>query len=142
MIISSYGLLNLVLLLVTTALLLVGRYERKSRGKTILHATIMTTALVLTIASVLLIMVPSLNTASGAIVAGDDWRFAFMFVHHLIGLLALLMASVLAFSWLLRGRKPNSCLGRPKNKRLIMRTTFSLWLLSLIMGIALYVAFL
>jgi uncharacterized membrane protein YozB (DUF420 family) len=52
------------------------------------------------------------------------------------------MAALLAGSWILRGRKPDSCLGRPKNKRLIMRITFSVWILSLVFGIGLYLAFL
>lgn len=142
MIISSFGFYNLILLVVTAALLLVGRYTMKSRRKTIPHAAIMTTAWALTFVSVLVIMVPSLTTASSAIVAGDDWRFPFMFVHHLVGLFALIMASTLALSWLLRGRKPNSCLGKPENKRMIMQATFYLWLLSLTLGILLWGVFL
>ena len=142
MIISSLGYYNLILLVVTAALLLVGRYTMKNRRKTIPHAAIMTAAWVLTVVSVLVIMVPATTTASSAIVAGDDWRFQFLFVHHLVGLFALIVASVLALSWLLRGRKPNSCLGKPRNKRPIMQLTFYLWLLSLVLGILLWGVFL
>lgn len=141
MIASSFGFFNLVLLVITTALLLFGMYEMKYRQRTTPHAAIMSVAWLLTVASVLFVMVPSLTDASSAIVAGSDWRFTLMFVHHILGLFALIVATALAGSWLLRGRKPNSCLGKPKNKRLIMRTTFSLWLLSMVLGIVLWFAF-
>ncbi len=141
MIISSLGFYNLILLIVTTALLLVGAYAMKYKRKTIPHAAIMTVAWVLTVISVLVVMVPSTIAATPVIAEGDDWRFIFLFVHHLVGLVAVIAASVLALSWLIRGRRPNSCLGKPKNKKLIMLGTFYLWLLSLILGLLLWDVF-
>jgi uncharacterized membrane protein YozB (DUF420 family) len=142
MIISPLGFFNLALMIVTLGLVLLGVYMKRVGKRTVLHATIMTTALVLTIVSVLLIMVPSLTVVVQNDLEAADWRYGLLLAHHLIGLLALGMAALLAGSWILRGRKPDSCLGRPKNKRLIMRITFSVWVLSLVFGIGLYLAFL
>lgn len=130
--------MNLVIMVVTLGPVLLGSYEKRYGRRTISHATIMTAALVLTVISVLLIMVPSLTVVLQNDLEAEDRRYALPLLHHLVGLFALGMATLLAGSWLLRGRKPDGCLGKPKNKRLIMRTTFALWLLTLLGGIALY----
>jgi len=142
MIVSPLGLFNLALLIVTLGLVLLGFYEKRYEQRTIRHAAIMTTAFILTVISVLLIMVPSLVVVLENDLEATDWRFEFLLVHHIVGLLALGMAALLAGSWLLRGRRPDSCLGKPRSKRLIMRTTFMLWVLTIVMGITLYLVFL
>lgn len=141
MIISSLGFYNLIVLIVTALVLLVGASAMRFKRKTNPHAAITAVAWALTVFSIILVMVPSTITATPAIADGDDWRFTFLFVHHLVGLVAVIAASVLALSWLVRGRRTNSCLGKLMNKKMTMRATFYLWTLSLVLGLLLWGVF-
>ncbi|MBI0582957.1 MAG: hypothetical protein ISF22_01885 [Methanomassiliicoccus sp.] len=142
MALSSLSLPNLVLQLIILLLLVLGGALMKFWKNLRLHPIVLTLATVLNIASVVLVMLPSTRRALPGSWDNIDMAFGLLLVHHSIGLVALAFSVVLVGGWLLSGRKPNGCPGSAKNKKWIMRITFSTWALSLILGIFLYAAYL
>ncbi len=140
MIVSTLGLLDLILSIMVLLLVAVATYVQRVRYKVRTHAVMMAVAWALNLSLIVLIMLPAFDTIS-SVGFGVDWRFEALLVHHLLGLVALASSTLLVGSWLVRGRRPNSCIGAPQNKRLIMRVTLVSWVLALVLGILIYILF-
>ena len=101
------------------------------------HGTIMAILVVVNIITVVAVMTPTfydMAPAPGA--AGASLLLA----HHYLGLLAIILTSVVAFTWVLRGAKDKGCLGTGRRGRTIMRTTLVVWTASLLLGMAYFIA--
>jgi len=48
------------------------------------------------------------------------------------------MTLVVAFSWVLRGASDRGCLGLRRRGKLIMRSTFAVWTISILLGIIVF----
>lgn len=63
-------------------------------------------------------------------------------VHHLIGLIAIILTLVTMLPWLLRKRSPQACPGGARYRRLLRRATFGLFFLSVMLGFVIYLTML
>lgn len=132
---ASYAVLG-----IQAAILLVmlfGVYTMKVRRRTRPHGTIMAILVVVNIITVVAVMTPTfydMAPAPGA--AGASLLLA----HHYLGLLAIILTSVVAFTWVLRGAKDKGCLGTGRRGRTIMRTTLVVWTASLLLGMTYFIA--
>ncbi|KQM11797.1 hypothetical protein AOA80_06180 [Methanomassiliicoccales archaeon RumEn M1] len=119
--------------------LLYGAYVMRVKRRMRPHGAIMATLVVLNIVTVVAVMAP---TFYGADTEPGASPGPLMLAHHYLGLLALAMTAVVAIPWVLRGAKGRGCLGTGRWGRLIMRATFSVWVASLLLGIAVFISFL
>jgi len=118
--------LNLILQLVTFALFLTGVYYVK-RGEISKHRLLMGSAILLNAILIFLVMGRSLFTYAGLIVE----RFyeigpSITWVHATVGGLAEILGITFLFK-------------HPRNTRMWMRTTATLWSIALLLGIAFYI---
>jgi uncharacterized membrane protein YozB (DUF420 family) len=91
----------------------------------------MSIAVILNIASFLLVMLPSLLSASPSVSYGSYGIISLS--HGLLGGIALVLGIFLVAAWGLQ-RSVQSCVKR----KMIMRVTISLWFVALILGFLLY----
>lgn len=124
----------LALQLVTLFLLSYGAYLMKFKRKMRPHAIILTTAMVLNVAAVVLLMVPNfLNYLP--LISTDYLPDQVLIVHHTFSLITLALTLTVTMSWLLRGANNTTCLGLGRHGRTIMLTTFGFWFTSIVLGI-------
>jgi len=129
---ASYAVLG-----IQAAILLVmlfGVYTMKVRRRTRPHGTIMAILVVVNIITVVAVMTPTFYDMAPAPGA------SLLLAHHYLGLLAIILTSVVAFTWVLRGAKDKGCLGTGRRGRTIMRTTLVVWTASLLLGMAYFIA--
>jgi len=114
--------------------LLIGAIFLKSKSKYRQHGIVMFSALVLHIVSILAVMVPSFRAyvGPGVINFSDIWAIV-TFVHVSTGLIAVLVGIWLVGSWHLK-TDIKQCF----RKKRFMDATLILWLLSILLGIMLY----
>jgi membrane-bound metal-dependent hydrolase YbcI (DUF457 family) len=117
--------------------LLVGAFFLKTRKRYRQHGIVMFSAVVLHIVSILVVMVPSF----AAFVGPGSVNFANVlvmvtFIHVSVGLVTALLGVWLVLSW----RFKVDIRGCFRKKR-VMDATLVLWLLTITMGIYLYLAF-
>lgn len=129
--------LNLLLQIVTLAIIFVSLYYKKN-GKIKLHATTMGTALVIHVLSFILVMGPSFfqsfaffTSETGILGVQTAW------IHAIPGALVLFLGVYLVSVWAIKASDVSPCY---KRKR-IMDATIGLWLLSLLFGIMTYILF-
>ena len=139
---SSFSTTVLAVQLLTFAIFLFGVYQMKVRRNVRGHGAVQATATIISLATILAVMVPSLFRAAPAAGQPIGWMYAVVLGHHLLGLVALVLMVVLVGGWLASGLKPNGCPGRPEYKRKIMRATASAWVASIVLGIVVYAAYL
>jgi len=129
--------IGLLIEIIVLALLLYG-YWMKLKLKYIRHGTVMTLVIVIHLASVIAIMVPSLVLAvipEYLLIHVSGVVSIISLVHVPIGTLAILLGAWFIISWRLQG--VNGCFSRKK----FMLPTMTLWFVSLILGITLYAVF-
>jgi len=114
--------------------LLIGALFLKSKNKYRQHGIVMFSAVVLHIVSILAVMVPSFRAyvGPGVINFSDIWAIV-TFVHVSTGLIAVLVGIWLVGSWHLK-TDIKQCF----RKKRFMDATLILWLLSILLGIMLY----
>jgi uncharacterized membrane protein YozB (DUF420 family) len=114
--------------------LLIGAIFLKSKNKYRQHGIVMFSAVVLHIVSILAVMVPSFRAYVGPGVINFSDILAFVtFVHVSTGLIAVLVGIWLVGSWHLK-TDIKQCF----RKKRFMDATLILWLLSILLGIMLY----
>jgi len=129
--------LNLVIQIVTLAIIFVSLYYKK-KGKIKLHAITMGTAVVLHLLTLILVMGPSFVQSftfftSGFNILGVQTAW----MHAVPGMLALILGTYLVLIWMVKTNDVSPCY---KRKR-IMDITIALWLFSLLFGIMTYILF-
>ena len=114
--------------------LLIGALFLKSKNKYRQHGIVMFSAVVLHIVSILAVMAPSFRAyvGPGVINFSDIWAIV-TFVHVSTGLIAVLVGIWLVGSWHLK-TDIKQCF----RKKRFMDATLILWLLSILLGIMLY----
>jgi uncharacterized membrane protein YozB (DUF420 family) len=124
--------MNLVLQIVIFLILSIS-ILLKYRGKVIVHAKLMVVAYALNIASLLFIMVPLFLTGLPIVSSYPD-SYAYLFViHHIIGLIALLLSTFVVLRYVRGKFTARYCRGK-----WIMRATGMTWAAALILGLYLY----
>lgn len=111
-------------------------YWMKRKGKYYPHAVFMTVSLVLHVSTIFAIMVPSFALAIVPyfiIRHPSTVASVVSIIHAPLGALSVLLGAWLILSWKLKGSP--SCYSRKK----IMLATLTLWVVSLLFGIALYI---
>jgi uncharacterized membrane protein YozB (DUF420 family) len=124
---------NLVLQIVAFVMVLMS-YWFKRMKKYILHGRTMLVALVLTLASLFLVMLPSFLSLSESIIASTvTTAFLLAMVHASLGLVVEVLAIFLVGSWHLQ-KSTSNCIRRKK----VMRVTMILWTATFILGVLLF----
>lgn len=126
---------NLVLQIIILAALLVSLMFKRRR-KYLLHGAMILTAVILNAVSFFWVMGSSMQNMREFILDHPSSRIALVVVPHgILGAVAEILGIVLVISWGLRSSTKNCA-----RKKRLMRVTFILWLLALLLGI-LYYAF-
>jgi uncharacterized membrane protein YozB (DUF420 family) len=123
--------LNLLLQIIILIVLLLGvKFGREKTSSSLKrHGNIMTIAVILNAASILLIMGPSLVINFGAVLAElSEIGFPLTLLHHSFGIIAEILGVILVFK-------------KFGNIRMWMRFTAAVWLVSVVLGIAFYVLY-
>lgn len=124
---------NLVLQIVAFAVILVGYYFKRMR-KYILHGRTMLIALVLTLISLFLVMLPSFLSLGESIATSTLTTVSLVvLVHASLGSVVEVLAIFLVGSWRLQKSTAN-CIRRKK----VMRVTIILWTATFILGVFLF----
>ena len=129
--------INLLIQIISFLLLLTGLVY-KSKGKFRIHGSVMGIAVFLHLISFLLAMGPSFL---------DGFEFfttdtlhtgvQTMWVHAITGAVALILGIVLVAAWILQSSNIKTCIRRKR----LMDITALLWTISVIFGVATYLAF-
>ena len=129
--------INLILQTIMFLLLIIGLvYKKKRRFR--IHGSIMAIAVILHVITFLTVMVPPfLEGFNYFITATSDFRVQMTLAHAVPGAIAMVLGIVLVEMWAVRPSNIATC---SRRKRLMDVTTI-LWLVSLIFGIATYLAF-
>jgi uncharacterized membrane protein YozB (DUF420 family) len=107
----------------------------KIRGRVRQHAMLMLAAYLLNLASLAFLMVPLFL---GGLPVVDQYadQYSILFViHHIIGLIAFVLATFLVLRYVRGGFTPKYCRGK-----WLMRMTAILWIVALLLGLYLYQA--
>jgi uncharacterized membrane protein YozB (DUF420 family) len=115
--------------------MLLASYALKRKRKLFLHGATMLIAFVLHTVSIIAVMVPSFVSLEGAFVPVDFYNITSIaaIVHGTSGVLT----EILAF-WIVANWRLQSSLEPCAKRKNIMRPTLFLWVLSLLLGILLY----
>ena len=125
--------LSLAAQIVTLSMIIYG-YILKKKGKFLTHGTLMFVALVVHFSSFLLLMTPAfLSLYHNGFLQKLTWLSLTTLTHATLGSVTLVSAIYLVGVWHFQASTRN-CIKR----RFFMRYVFVLWILSLILGIALY----
>lgn len=116
-----------------------GAYLMRTRRLMRPHGLAMATLAVINLVTVAVLMVPTFFDVAAS---PRDVPGAVLLAHHLVGLAAVALTVVVAFSWLLRGARSKGCLGVGRRGKLIMRTTFTVWATSILLGMAVFLLYL
>lgn len=123
---------SLLIQLVVLVLLVTG-YGLKRQNKFRKHGFLMFTAVVLHVTTVLLIMVPSFSVIAFTPTGLSLMIILLAVVHAIFGITTLTLGIWIVASWRLR-KSIQYC----APKKLVMRTTFVLWVITITIGIILY----
>jgi uncharacterized membrane protein YozB (DUF420 family) len=99
------------------------------------HGIIMGLAVALHTISIFVAMVPSLTASAGLFANLLDQLALVILPHAVLGSLVEILGICLLSIWILNRRDPKACF---KNRK-AMRTTITLWVVELILGIYLYI---
>jgi uncharacterized membrane protein YozB (DUF420 family) len=125
--------LSLVAQIVTLFMITYG-YILKRKSKFLTHATLMFAALLVHFSAFLLLMIPAfLSLYNNGFIQKLTWLSLTTFTHATLGGVTLISAIYLVGVWHFQASTRN-CIKR----RLLMRYVFVLWILSLILGVAIY----
>jgi hypothetical protein len=128
---------GLLLEIIVLALLIFGRFRFAGKGKIRKHAFSVLTAVILHITSILLIMVPSFEVYLSA--TGVSGLFSpasiITWIHVPMGTIAIAMGIYLILNWRLR-QTFTACYKRKS----LMRPLWWLWVLTLTLGMLIYVS--
>jgi uncharacterized membrane protein YozB (DUF420 family) len=129
--------INLILQIVMFLIIAISLvYKNKMKFK--IHGGLMAIAVILNIASLLAVMGPSFSAGYEYFTtATSDLGVQTIWIHAILGAIALILGIFLVGAWTLRPSKVAACSRRKR----IMDVTVLLWLVSLIFGIASYIAF-
>jgi uncharacterized membrane protein YozB (DUF420 family) len=106
----------------------------KKMKKLFLHGITMAVATILSLISFLLVMFPSLLSLNEFLVNYPYNQLAIIvFAHSILGAIVEILALALVITWRLRSNV-KYC----SRKKILMRVTFILWLVALILGILVY----
>jgi uncharacterized membrane protein YozB (DUF420 family) len=131
--IMAMATISLALQIVTLSIVLSG-YVLKRKGQFLSHGTLMSVALIIQVASFLLIMGPSfLSLVENGHIQELTWVSFVTLLHASLGGITLVVGSWIVGGWHLQNSTEN-CV----RKRIVMRYVFVVWTLSLILGIILY----
>jgi uncharacterized membrane protein YozB (DUF420 family) len=126
--------INLVFQIVILAIIFVAFALKKMR-KYLLHGWMMLVGVVLNALSFVLIMVPSFSNMREFILANALNRISLVtLAHGVLGGIAEVLGVILIAYWHLQSSTKN-CVRRKK----VMRITFGLWVIALLLGILLYI---
>jgi len=128
---------NLLIQIISFIILLIGLIY-KTKGNFKLHGSFMGLAVFLHLISFLMAMAPSFTGALDFFTTDTSLTgVQTMWIHAIAGAAALVLGIVLVLAWILQTSNVKACI---KRKRL-MDITALLWTISLIFGIATYLAF-
>ncbi len=113
--------------------LLVTAYGLKRQKKFRQHGILMFTSVILHIITVLIIMVPSFSVIAFTITGLPSMVILLAVIHAVFGLSTLALGIWITLSWRFR-----QSLQYCTPKRLVMRTTFILWVITISIGVTLY----
>jgi hypothetical protein len=131
--IMAMATVSLALQIVTLSVIVSG-YILKRKNQFLSHGTLMSVALILQVASFLLIMGPSfLSLAENGHIQELTWVSLVTFFHAGLGGTTLVVGSWIVGGWHLQ-TSTEKCV----TKRIFMRYVFVIWILSLILGTTLY----
>ncbi len=129
--------INLLIQIISFIILLIGLMY-KTKGNFRLHGSFMGLAVLLHLTSFFLAMGPSFTGALDFFITDTSLTgVQTMWVHAMAGAIALVLGIVLIVAWIVRTSNVKGCI---KRKRL-MDITVLLWSISLIFGVATYLAF-
>lgn len=127
-----------LLLQIAMFLIIVISLVYKNKMKFKIHGTLMGTAVILHLISLFAVMGPSFSQAYDYFTAAtSDLGVQTTWIHAIPGAVAMILGIFLVAAWALR---PSNLAACSRRKRLMDITTL-LWLVSLIFGIASYLAF-
>ena len=124
--------IDIVIQVVVLVILAYGYYRFKVKHKFKDHGIIFTIATVLNTGAILLLMLPHLSSRLSERVSYDP-NFLILVVHSVIGTIAEVLAVYIVIRWYLHGKDAKVCKGKT-----LMKVTFTSWLVSLLIGIGLY----
>jgi uncharacterized membrane protein YozB (DUF420 family) len=129
--------LNL-LIQIAAFILLLSAMVYKTKGKFKIHGSVMGVALIVHFISFLIAMGPSFVGGFGFLTT-ETLQFGVqtLWVHAISGALSLALGFFLVFAWISKMSEIKSCFRRKR----IMDATILFWVISLIFGIATYIAF-
>jgi len=128
----SYNQINLGLQIIII-LLFISAIILKTRGKTLMHGSMMTLAFGLNTISLLAFMTPLFLKGYPIVIAYTDTYATIFLVHHLLGLVAFVLSLFLVARFALGRFTLQRCKGK-----WLMRTTAVTWGAVLVMGVFLY----
>lgn len=116
-------------------LLAYGYWQIRTKRTMKKHAWLFALITLINLVSVIVVMVPLFLAEFGEIVASPmTVHSILMWIHHLLGLLAVILSVYILVKWRSNATKGRKCGGKG-----IMNVTFFSWLLSAILGALLYI---
>jgi uncharacterized membrane protein YozB (DUF420 family) len=129
--------INLILQIVTLIMIFIS-LGYKSKNKFKIHGGLMGIAIILLLVSLFAVMFPSLSsnyeyltTSTSELGVQTAW------VHASLGIITLILGIFLVTAWALKTSNITACMRRKR----IMDITVLFWIISLVFGIATYIAF-
>ena len=127
------SIIDLVIQVVILSVLLVDYfYLQKKNIKT--HGIVMGIAFILNTILIVVIMVPPFLEEVAEIAEHSlDFTGGLLWGHHVLGLVAEILAGFLVLKWAAHSFDSSSCKGKK-----LMKATFGTWILSIILGLVLF----
>ena len=126
-----------LLIQIAAFILLLGALVYKTKGKFKIHGSVMGVALIVHFISFLIAMGPSFVGGFGFLTTETlQFWVQTLWVHAISGALSLALGFFLVFAWISKIPEIKSCFRRKR----IMDVTILFWAISLIFGIATYIA--
>jgi uncharacterized membrane protein YozB (DUF420 family) len=133
---TTSSLVSLIIQMITLVMLIFGYFHYKLRRDARLHGVVTSVAYVLNMLTIIFLMIPALLEDLGEISASpSEFVHALIIIHIPFAIVATLLATYVVFRWAAYSFKPNGCRGA-----LLMDTTMVTWIVSIILGIAVYLA--
>lgn len=128
------SIIDLVFQFVILGILLVDYFylQKKSIKK---HGLVMGLAFLLNTILISVIMVPPFLEEVAEIAEHSlDFNGGLLWGHHILGLVAEILAGFLVLKWAIRSFDSTTCKGKK-----LMKVTYGIWILSIILGLVLFV---
>lgn len=127
--ITTVATISLILQTIAYLVLIIGfTFARKKNFRR--HKRVMSVATLINLTSLFIVMLPSFySIVSGISFPSISSISLIMIVHHSLGLLSLVLASIVIL---------RSCMSITKNRKILMLTIFSTWSLAYFLGIYVY----